>query len=239
MRVLVLDPDHSTRPTTEYLLRQDGHTVIWVDTGAAAMAAIEQARPDMMLFAPPVPDVGTLSFTREIAIRRDIPVIVLIRRDDVVDRVETLRHGADDVLARPFSFRELLARMDAVMRRYARAVRITPPNILRAGDLVINIPRREATLGGEPLLLTPTEFELLHLLASYQGEVVRRETILRQIWDYTPDSSDQILRVYIRQLREKLGDARPPYRRILNVRSQGYRLLIHDGVPAKPELIPT
>jgi DNA-binding response OmpR family regulator len=229
MRVLIVDDESTILELLNFVLREAGHEALWAQNGDVAMRCIQEARPDIVLLDLSLPDNSGTNLIKQIAVQRDIPVIVLATRDDEQDKVLALRLGADDFMIKPVSYRELLARMEAVTRRYARS-RATPrPDRLVVGDLVINTSHREVRQAERRLTLTPTEFELLHYLAINADRVVTREELLRHIWQYDPSESDEVLRVFIAQLRRHLGDPKGKPQRILNVRGAGYMLVANPN----------
>jgi len=229
MRILAIDDDANQIEIMNFVLREAGHETCWAHSGDDALRRIQESRPDLVLLGISLPERGGGSLIKQIAVQRDIPVIVLATRDDEQDKVLALRLGADDFMIKPVSYRELLARIDAVTRRYARSRAAPRPERLVVGDLVIDTSHREVLHGSERLTLTPTEFELLHYLAINAGRVVTREELLRHIWQYDPSESDEVLRVFIAQLRRHLGDPKGKPQRIVNVRGAGYMLVANPN----------
>ncbi len=168
---------------------------------------------------------GTECCRRVRADKRNIPVIMLTAKNEEFDRVLGLELGADDYIAKPFSVRELLARIKAVLRR-STGEDGTEGEVLQAGDIMMDLPRHEVSKGGEPLRLTYKEFELLKLLMGNEGKVLTRDFLLNKIWGYDYYGETRTVDVHIRNLRKLLGDDEEKY--IKTVRGVGYKLQI-DG----------
>jgi DNA-binding response OmpR family regulator len=211
--LLVEDEDAIANPLAEGL-RREGFAVSRVATGAAALAA---PSPDLVLLDLRLPDISGTDVCRQLRARSDVPIIVVTAKGEEVDRVVGLELGADDYVVKPFGFRELLARIRAVLRRTGRGA---ADNRLRAGSLELDLRARRATLDGSELVLTPKEFDLLSLLASDPGAVISREHILREVWNTEWFGPTKTIDVHVASLRKKLGDARW----IETVRGVGLRL---------------
>ena len=214
MRILVVeDEDAIAKPLVEGL-RREGFDVSRVATGAAALAA---PLPDLVLLDLRLPDIDGTEVCRLLRARSDVPIIVVTAKGEEVDRVVGLELGADDYVIKPFGFRELLARIRAVLRRTHRG---TDDTRLRAGSLELDLRSRRATLDGRELALTPKEFDLLALLASDPGAVVSRDHMLREVWNTEWFGPTKTIDVHVASLRKKLGDPRW----IETVRGVGLRL---------------
>ena len=215
MRILVVeDEDAIAEPLAEGL-RREGFEVDHVANGADALAAPEH---DLVLLDLRLPDIDGYTVCRELRSRSDVPIIVVSARGEEVDRVVGLELGADDYVVKPFGLRELVARIRAVSRRGRTPGEADPP--LAVGRLRIDVRGRRATVGGEPLQLTPKEFDLLALLAREAGVVVPRTRILQDVWHTTWYGSSKTVDVHVASLRKKLGDPRW----IETVRGIGHRL---------------
>jgi two-component system, OmpR family, response regulator RegX3 len=201
IRVLIVeDEDAIAEPLAEGLQRE-GFVVERAATGEAALAA---AAPDLVLLDLGLPDTDGFSVCRELRRRSDVPIIVVTAKGEEVDRVVGLELGADDYIVKPFGFRELLARMRAVLRRTSER---SGPRAVRTGPLEIDERGRRVRVDGRELVLTPKEFDLLALLARDPGAVVSKEEILRQVWETTWFGSARTIDVHVAALRKKLGDA--------------------------------
>jgi DNA-binding response OmpR family regulator len=211
--LLVEDEDAIAAPLAEGL-RREGFDVERVATGSAALAA---GLPDLVLLDLRLPDMDGTEVCKRLRARSEVPIIVVTAKGEEVDRVVGLELGADDYVVKPFGFRELLARIRAVLRRTQRG-----PSSYRlvAGSLEIDVRARRVALGGREVELTPKEFDLLALLASDPGAVVSREHVLREVWKTDWFGPTKTVDVHVASLRKKLGDPRW----IETVRGVGLRL---------------
>jgi DNA-binding response OmpR family regulator len=198
--LLVEDEDAIAEPLAEGLLRE-GFVVERVATGEEALAA---EAPDLVLLDLGLPDTDGFSVCRELRRRSDVPIIVVTAKGEEVDRVVGLELGAEENIVKPFGFRELLARIRAVLRRTSER---PGPRSARIGPLEIDERGRRVRVDGRELELTPKEFDLLALLAADPGAVVSKEEILRRVWDTTWFGSARTIDVHVAALRKKLGDA--------------------------------
>jgi DNA-binding response OmpR family regulator len=172
-----------------------------------------------------LPDADGLVLTTTLQRLTDAPIIICSARHGLLDRVLGLRLGADDFVAKPFDFEELEARIETVLRRARHAQRVPPPpDQLRVGELVIAQARGTVTLGGQPVLLTPTEYRLLLVLASHAGELLSREQLAQLVWGYQDVGTSHLIEVHLGRLRLKLRRAAPAASVITTVRGQGYIL---------------
>ena len=211
--LLVEDEDAIAAPLAEGL-RREGFDVERVATGTAALAA---ELPDLVLLDLRLPDMDGTEVCQRLRARSEVPIIVVTAKGEEVDRVVGLELGADDYVVKPFGFRELLARIRAVLRRTQRGMR---DSRLVAGSLEIDVRARRVALAGRDLELTPKEFDLLALLASDPGAVVSREHVLRDVWKTEWFGPTKTVDVHVASLRKKLGDPRW----IETVRGVGLRL---------------
>jgi DNA-binding response OmpR family regulator len=211
--LLVEDEDAIAAPLAEGL-RREGFAVERVATGTAALAA---PLPDLVLLDLRLPDMDGTDVCQRLRARGDVPIIVVTAKGEEVDRVIGLELGADDYVVKPFGFRELLARIRAVLRRTQRGA---PDARLVAGALEVDLRARRVTLAGAEIGLTPKEFDLLALLAADPGAVVSREHVLREVWNTEWFGPTKTIDVHVASLRKKLGDPRW----IETVRGVGLRL---------------
>ena len=216
-RVLVVDDEETILEFVELGLRYEGFQVELAGDGPAALAAFERRRPDLVILDLNLPGLDGLEVCRRLRQRSDVPIVMLTARGDVDERVEGLEAGADDYLPKPFKFKELLARVRAVLRR-----RLPVERLLRFGELVLNRDTREVLVDGRPAVLTPREFDLLEVFMLHPRQVLSREQLLDRIWgiDYLGDGN--LIEVHISALRDKLGDQER--RLIRTVRGVGYAL---------------
>lgn len=200
-------------------------TVLRAESGTRALEAIERERPELVLLDIGLPDVDGYEVLREIRAFSDVPVVMLTARDEQMDKVKGLELGADDYVTKPFDHLELLARIKAVLRR----AQMPGPNSrlpsFRSGDLEVDFAAQEARLHGERVDLTPTEYKLLFHLVRNAGNVLRHGTLLAKVWGHEYEDEVDYVRVYIRRLRDKLGDDPERPRYIRTERGLGYRFI--------------
>lgn len=224
-RILVVDDEPHIREVVELYLRRDGFEVEAVGDGAAALAAIERKPPDLMVLDLMLPIMGGFQVTR--ALRhgeQDIPIIMLTAKNDEADRVAGLELGADDYLTKPFSPKELVARVKAVLRR-ASAKPLVDPHAqpVSSGSLTINPATHQVWLAGQEVVLTAKEFELLWFLMNHPGQVFSRDQLLDRVWGYDFFGDASTVTVHVRRLREKIEyDPNKP-EHILTVWGVGYK----------------
>lgn len=222
--LLVEDEETISDPLAEHLER-DGFEPEVATNLAEARAALERHMPDLILLDVMLPDGDGRDLARDVRRISDVPIIMLTARGEEIDRVLGLELGADDYVVKPFSARELSARIRAILRRSHTDRR---PGPIQVGDLVLDPAARTVTKGGEPLELTAREFDLLHLLMANAGQVVRREQIMDEVWDPHWFGPTKTLDVHISWLRKKLGDDAQDPRYIVTVRGVGFRFLVPE-----------
>ena len=215
MQILIVEDDDAIAKPLAAGLEREGFDVIRVSNGEDAL---EAALPDLVLLDLRLPGMDGTEVCRRLRARSDVPIIVVTAKGEEVDRVVGLELGADDYIVKPFGFRELLARIRAVMRRARPG---TDRAQIHVGSLEIDVRGRRATIGDDPLNLTTKEFDLLALLASEPGDVVSRQRILREVWDTEWFGPTKTVDVHVASLRKKLGD--PGW--IETVRGIGLRLV--------------
>jgi DNA-binding response OmpR family regulator len=231
-KILVVEDEVSLQETLAYNLKHQGYEVETVGDGLAALDAARRLHPDLILLDVMLPGIDGFEVCRILRQEMNTPVLILTARDDEIDRVVGLELGADDYMTKPFSMRELLARVKARLR-VVRLIREEIENatgslpaanqIINFDNLAIDLTRREIRLNGQIIALKPKEFELLVFLAQHPGQVLSREYVLEKVWgwDYIGDS--RTVDVHIRWLREKIEPDPALPRRILTVRGAGYR----------------
>jgi DNA-binding response OmpR family regulator len=228
--ILVVEDEPSLQETLVYNLKKEGYTVEAVGDGLVALKTARKLKPDLIVLDLMLPGMDGFEVCRILRKEMTTPVLMLTARDDEIDRVVGLEVGADDYLTKPFSMRELMARVKAQLRR-ARLIREeirvqaneVPQEKLTFGNLVINQTRREVMLNDEPLQLKPKEYELLLFLAEHRGQMLSREFILERVWgwDYIGDS--RTVDVHVRWLRQKIEPDPSKPERIITVRGGAYR----------------
>ncbi len=228
-KILIVEDELALQETLSYNLEREGYQVQVEGDGAKALILAQEMQPDLILMDIMLPGMDGLEITRILRQTMNIPIIMLTARDDEIDRVLGLEIGADDYLTKPFSIRELLARVKAQLRRIrlireeANAKGVTPPKEYISGNLSINLSRREAYLDNQVLNLKPQEYDLLQYLMENQGRVLSRDRILEQVWGWEFSGGSRTVDVHIRWLREKIEPDLDLPSRIVTVRGVGYR----------------
>ncbi|HEY6640619.1 response regulator transcription factor [Povalibacter sp.] len=222
-RILVVDDDEQIRLFLRITLKAAGYQTIEAADGRAAIEACTGRKPDLVLLDLGLPDISGLDVIRAVRVWTQLPIIVLSVRSDEADKVAALDAGANDYVQKPFSTAELLARTRASLRVYSGE---TTSPVIEAGALRIDVPAHEVRLGDVPIKLSPREFELLLVLARAAGRVCTHRQLLAQVWGPAHSDDVQYLRVYVAQLREKLGDTTGAPKYIVNEPGIGYRLAV-------------
>jgi len=229
--ILVVEDEPALRDTLTYNLKKDGFTVESVGDGRAALESARRLKPDLVILDIMLPELDGFEVARVLRKEMVTPILMLTARDDEIDRVVGLEVGADDYLTKPFSMRELMARVKAQLRR----TRLLQEELGKAGanqakqekltfgNLIINLTRREVTLHGNPIQLKPQEYELLVFFAEHKGQMLSREFILERVWGWDFIGDSRTVDVHVRWLRQKIEiDPSNPVR-IITVRGGGYR----------------
>ena len=203
-RVLVVDDQRVVTEVVERYLRLEGYEVALAGDGAEALQIASEWAPDLVVLDLMLPEVDGLDVCRKLRESGDIPIIMLTARGEETDRVVGLELGADDYMVKPFSPRDLVARVKSVLRRTVAKTSIAPGGLLRHGSLAINPNSRKVTEGTRQIDLTAKEFDLLFFLASNANQVFTREQLLDQVWDYTFAANHSAVTVHIRRLRAKV-----------------------------------
>jgi len=222
-RVLIVEDEPDIRELVVHHLKREGYQVSAASSGEEALRQVQAAPPDLVILDLMMPAMNGLEVCRRLRqdpVTASLPIVMLTAKGDEVDRVLGLEIGADDYVVKPFSPKELLARVRAVLRRSRAAPGAAP---LRLGALVMDLGIHTASVGGLALALTPKEFDLLRALLEARGRVLSREFLLDRVWGYSLASEieSRTVDVHVRRLRVKLG---PEGRRILTVKSVGYRM---------------
>lgn len=217
MRVLVVEDDAKIASFIVQGFKQSGFAVDHADDGEAGLALAESTDYDAAVVDIMLPRLDGLSLVRRLrALRRPIPVLFLSAKSSVEDRVRGLEIGGDDYLTKPFSFSELLARVQALIRRSSRSPEATK---LVSGDVALDLVSREVTRAGQPVTLQPREFSLLAFLLRHAGRPVSKTMILENVWDYSFDPQTNVVDVVVSRLRTKID---PDRKRLETVRGVGY-----------------
>lgn len=226
--ILVVDDDGHIREVVRFALSRAGHTVREAEHGRAALRAFTERAPDLIVLDIVMPEEDGLATCREIRKHSRVPIIFLSSRDDELDRVLGLELGGDDYVSKPFSPRELVARVSAVLRR--TTTQATAPlgtEVLQLGALRLDLERHRCDLAGRELVLTVTEFDLLHALLSAPGRVLSRAQLIERAYEGDHHVSARTVDSHVRRLRKKLADAGvDPIETVYGV---GYRLRESDA----------
>ncbi len=225
-RLLVVEDEATVLETLVYNLRRQGYEVHTAVDGPAALKKARSLHPDLILLDVMLPKMDGFEVCRILRQEITAPILMLTARTDEIDRVIGLEVGADDYLTKPFSMRELMARVKALLRRVRldrEAMSRPAERRLVFDDLTIDLDRHEVLRNGEPLPLKPKEYELLLFLARNRGIVLSRNLILERVWGWDYVGGSRTADVHIRWLREKIEDDPSNPRRIVTVRGVGYR----------------
>jgi two-component system, OmpR family, KDP operon response regulator KdpE len=221
-RILIIDDEAPIRRFLRVAIEAEGYSVIEAGTAREGLAMVARETPGLVVLDLGLPDADGLFVLRELRGWSQVPVMILSVRTDETGKVEALDAGAQDYVVKPFGVKEFLARLRSLLRdRGTEAV----PSVLTVGPLRIDAADHSASMEGRPLHLTRREFDLLWMLASHRGRLVTQEMILKAIWGPAHTDDSQYLRVYIRQLRQKLGDDAANPRFIATEPGIGYRFL--------------
>ena len=217
MRVLVVEDDSKIASFVVRGLKQAGFAVDHASDGDTGLALIESTTYDAAIVDVMLPQLDGLSLVKRLrASRRPLPVLFLSAKSSVDDRVKGLQSGGDDYLTKPFAFSELLARVQALIRRATQAPEATK---LSAGDVTLDFVSREVTCAGQPVVLQPREFSLLAFLLRHAGRPVSKTMILENVWDYSFDPQTNVVDVVVSRLRAKID---PDHTRLETARGVGY-----------------
>jgi two-component system response regulator RegX3 len=223
--ILVVDDEPSVTDLLGYNLRKAHYEVLVAADGKTALDLARQHAPDLILLDLMIPEIDGLDVCRELRKTSAVPIIMITARGEEIDRVVGLELGADDYVCKPFSVRELLARIKAVLRRAENPPESTPSTLLRGpGGLTLDVEGRSASIAGTALDLTRLEFDLLQLLLQNAGRVLSRERLLEQAWGYDFVGDTRAVDSAIKRLRAKLRAANPEADSIEAVRGVGYKI---------------
>ena len=222
-RILLIEDEPGLVLTLSDLLEAEGYTVDTANEGPTGLAKATSSPFDVIILDVMLPGKNGLDVCREIRSRgSDVAILMLTAKAQIIDRVVGLKLGADDYLTKPFDPSELLARVEALLRR-VRKENLSPVVRYQFGDVEIDFEKAEALKGGEPVSLAGKELQLLRYLINHRGKVLSRDELLQEVWEYQPDVSTRTVDVHIAWLRQKL-ESNPQFpKHILTVRGSGYR----------------
>jgi two-component system response regulator VicR len=224
-RILIVDDEPPIVDVLVYNLRRANYEVLVARDGQEALDVAQREQPDLIILDLMLPVLDGLEVCRALRRQRDIPIIMLTARDGEIDRVVGLEMGADDYVVKPFSVRELMARVKSVLRRAAPRPPESTANSVQAGSLSIDAARHEARWRSTDLDLTALEFDLLLTLAQHRGQVLSREQLLELVWGYDYYGDLRTVDAAIKRLRAKLRQADSDAAPIVTVRGVGYKLV--------------
>ena len=222
-RILVVDDEPALRQAVERNLTGHGFEVRGAETGAAGLELETRFHPDLVLLDMVLPDIGGLEVIERLRERSSVPIIVLSVRGAEADKVRALELGADDYLTKPFGVDELLARIRVALRHAARSG--SADSVFRSGELAVDLERREVSVAGSPVHLTPTEYAILSALVADAGRVITDRALLQRVWGPEYGSEDHYLHVYLGRLRKKLERDPANPRHLRTEAGVGYRLM--------------
>jgi DNA-binding response OmpR family regulator len=235
-QVLVVEDDNTLSEMIQYNLKRQGYNVLLAGDGRKGLQLARERKPDLIILDVMLPGIDGFEVCRILRKELSVPILMLTARTEEIDKIVGLEMGADDYITKPFSMRELMARVKANLRRTeliredfasesGAGIIATPQQslILTFENLTIDENRREVFLDELPLKLKPKEFELLLFLARHQGIAVSRDLILERVWEWTYDGNSRTVDVHVRWLREKIEPDPNNPQRIITVRGIGYR----------------
>ena len=236
-RVLIVDDEPSIVELVRFTLEKEGFQCEVASDGLQALEKVERTQPDVVVLDLMLPGLDGLEVCRRIRQKTAVPIVMLTAKASEVDKVVGLELGADDYVTKPFSPRELVARIRAVLRRFQAAkqaqeqaqAQAGSQNELRVGDIVMDVARHQVWVQGRPVDLTPKEYELLRMLMANKGIVLTRELLLDKVWGYDFAGDTRTVDVHVVRLRQKLEDDPAHPRYIETVRGVGYRMREHPG----------
>jgi DNA-binding response OmpR family regulator len=230
--VLVVEDELSLQETLAYNLKRQGYRVETAADGLGALEAARRTLPDLIILDIMLPGMDGFEVCRTLRTEMNTPVLMLTARDDVIDRVVGLEVGADDYMTKPFSMRELMARVKAMLRR-VRLIRdelqqqagapAAQNQLLVFDNLTIDLMRREVLLDNQPLVMKPKEYELIVFFAQHRGQALSREYILKKVWSWEFTGDSRTVDVHVRWMREKIEADPSNPQRLVTVRGVGYR----------------
>ncbi|MEX0682094.1 MAG: response regulator transcription factor [Dehalococcoidia bacterium] len=219
-KVLVVDDEPTLVATLRFNLEREGYDVLTAADGEEALNLARKSRPDLIILDLMLPRMHGFEVCRVLRKESRVPIIMLTARADEVDRIVGLEIGADDYVTKPFSVKELMARVRVRLRRWAEA---PSEQVMLSGDVRADIVRREVTKGGKAIPLRPKEFDLLVYLMENRGRVLTREQLLQEVWGYNGFDQTRTVDVHVGRLRDKIEDNIDHPLHILTVRGKGYR----------------
>lgn len=230
-KVMIVEDDRDIATLVADVLAEEGYATEVVTDSRQALDTFDRVRPDVVTLDVMMPSLDGISLCLELRRNSEVPILFISARKEPPDRVVGLRIGADDYLSKPFDTDELVARIEALLRRSRMSSDARGAQQIRFGRFVIDLGSVQAVAGEEQVQLTPTEFKLLRTLADEPGHVFTRDDLLTGVWGYKPGSDTRLVDVHVGRLRKKLEDARVSEVLIETARGFGYRLIDATGSP--------
>ena len=227
-KILLVEDEHSIAEPIIYNLKQEGFAVTHVDEGPIALEIFGEESFDLIILDLMLPEISGLDICRSIRKDSNVPIIMVTAKDSEADRVTGLELGADDYVTKPFSVRELMSRVRAVLRRTTTTKTNKNDKSIKSGNIEINLSKYEAKVDDKNIDLTPREFELLYAFCENEGNLMSREQIFDEIWGYSFIGNTKTLDVHIQRIREKIEKNPREPKRLVTVRGVGYKL-VTDG----------
>jgi DNA-binding response OmpR family regulator len=221
-KILIVEDDPNILEVLKYNLGKEGYATLTAIDGVQALESARTSKPDLIVLDIMLPKMSGFEVCRILRKEMVIPIIMLTARDDEIDKVTGLDLGADDYMTKPFSIRELMARIRAMLRR-VEILTVIPETPLRFGDLEVDTLHHVITRAGNTLNLSPKEFDLLVFLTSNRGLVFSRDQLLEKVWGYDYSGDTRTVDVHIRWLREKIEDNSEEPKRLITIRGVGYK----------------
>ena len=225
-KILIVEDGAAIRESLEFNLEKAGYVIESVADGRAALEAVRKGKPNLLVLDLMIPEIDGFDVTRILRAESHLPILMLTARDDEIDRVLGLELGADDYLTKPFSMRELIARVKAMLRResFSRSSGgAGSKEELESGDIRFDEKRHEVSIGGDIVEIKPKEYELLAYFLRHKGQVLSRDKILEEVWGWEYGGGSRTVDVHVRWLRSKIENDPENPDRIVTVRGVGYR----------------
>jgi two-component system OmpR family response regulator len=228
-KILIVDDDKNLLEVLKYNLLNDGYAVITAEDGAMALEMARREKPDLIILDIMLPGLDGIEVCRILRKETDVPILMLTAKTQEIDKVVGLEIGADDYMTKPFSLRELISRLRAMLRRseWTRQQATAPPReapaLLKADNIEVDIAGHRALRRGVPLRLSPKEFDLLSFLMLHRGQVFNRERLVEKLWGYDYGGSARTVDVHIRSLRRKVENSPERPQHLLTVHGFGYK----------------
>jgi len=231
-KILIIEDEHKLVETLSYNLRAEGYTVFTAATGEEGLDQARRRQPELVILDLMLPQMGGIEVCRILRQESEIPILIITAKTSEIDKVVGLEMGADDYMTKPFSMRELLARVRALLRRTAQTQKVVEEHAveeIRVGDLAMNYSQRTCTVAGRPVNLGYKEFEILWFLARSPDRVFTRDEIMKHVWNVDTPLDTKTVDVHIRWIRKKIEPEPETPRYIETVRGVGYKFSTHKA----------